>query len=113
MKAQQVPGGDRDMLLRLNARNSMEAVAGMLDYDVRRGLCAEMAELGQGTKRLLALLDRQGFINGLPDEAQAEYREIMRQISAAALEGQMLFMRSRALDKDTLLAAMPEEGRVQ
>ena len=113
MKPQQLPGGDHDMLLRLSSRNGLETAAGMLEYDVRHGLCAEMAALGQGTKRLLALLDRQGFIDGLPDEAQAEYREIMRQISAAALEGQMLFMRSRALDKDTLLAAMPEEGRIQ
>jgi hypothetical protein len=39
----------------------------------------------------------------------------MKQISGAALEGQILFMRSRALDKEmnALLTAMPEDGMVQ
>ncbi len=113
MKTQNLSVEDRDMLLRLGNQSGMGAVTGMLDYDVRRSLCAEMAALGQGTKRLLTLLDRHGFIDGLADEAQLEYQSIMHEISAAALEGQVLFMRSRALDKDTLLAAMPEEGRIQ
>ena len=113
MKIRHLGSADQDMLLSLGIRDSGKDVAGMLEHDVRRGLCMEMAALGQGTKRLLALLERQGAIDGLPDGAQAEYRAIMRQISAAALEGQVLFMRSRALDKEMLFAAMPGEGRIQ
>jgi len=104
---------DRDMIRRLGSQSGADGVMHMLDYDVRRRLCNEMACLGQGAQRLLQLLEQQGFIDGLPLDAQAEYQDIMKQITSAALEGQVLFLRSRALDKDALLAAMPEEGTLQ
>lgn len=103
---------DQNMIRRLGDCGG-NPVTGMLDYDIRRRLCEEMAELGDGTRRLLSLLERRHFIETLPDSEQAEYQEIMRHITGAALEGQILFMRSRAVDKDTLLAAMPADAVVQ
>lgn len=104
---------DQAMIRRLGDECGVNPVSGMLDYDIRRRLCEEMADLGDGTRRLLNLLERRDFIGSLPEDVQAEYRDIMQQISHAALEGQILFMRSRAVDKDMLLAATPSDAVLQ
>ncbi len=61
--------------------------------------------------RSLTLLNRHGFLDNLPDRAHPAYQSVMRRIGASALRGQSLLARSEALDKDTLLAVMPEHNK--
>jgi len=102
---------DQDMLRRLGEATRTDGTKPALDMDLRADLCAEMAEMAESVRSLLTLLNRHGFLETLPDKAHPAYQSVMRRIGASALRGQTLLARSDALDKDTLLAVMPEHNK--
>lgn len=102
---------DRAMLRRLGEATRIDGAKPALDMDVRADLCAEMAEMAEAVRSLLTLLNRHGFVDTLPDPIHPAYQSVMGRIGASALRGQELLTRSEALDRDTLLAVMPEQNR--
>lgn len=109
--AENLTSEDQDMLRRLGEATRTDGTKPALDMDLRSDLCAEMAEMAEAVRSLLTLMNRHGFLDNLPDRAHPAYQSVMRRIGASAQRGQSLLARSDALDKDTLLAVMPEHNK--
>ncbi len=102
---------DRDMLRRLALATGEDGPRAALEMGLRDRLCAEMAEMADAVRSLLALLDRHDAVAALPERALPAYQDVMERIGSAALRATDLVDRSRTLDRDTLLALAPAEAR--
>lgn len=99
---------DQDLLERLGSTNGMSGAHNAMDMDIRAGMCSAFADMAESVRGLLAMLDRHGFVDSLPDSAHPLYSHLMECIGAAARAGTDLVDRSRELDRDLYLSLMPE-----
>jgi len=70
---------DRDMLRRLALATGEDGPRAALDMGLRDRLCAEMAEMADAVRSLLALLDRHDAVAALPERALPAYQDVMEQ----------------------------------
>lgn len=99
---------DRTMLRRLGFATGEDGPRAALDMGLRGNLCAEVAELADAVRSLLVILDRHDAVSALPERTLPAYQRVMERIGTSALRATDLVDRSRALDRDTLLALAPE-----
>ena len=104
---------EQDLLDRLGELKDEEGLTVALDMDIRVGMCAVLAEMGESLRSLLGLMARYHFLANLPDHAFPAYNEIMERIGAAASDAHDWVQRSRALDQHASLAIWPEASALR
>ena len=95
--------------------NTMENLApaamGLLnDLELREGMVMEMRNMAQSTLRLLALLESEQIVDSMPERSQAQYQEIMQNITASALRSQRLVVQSQSVDHNSWLVSLPVQS---
>ncbi len=80
------------------------------DMELREGMVSEMRNMAQSTLRLLALLESEQIVDGMTERSQAQYQEIMQNITASALRSQRLVVQSQSRDQSSWLVAMPVQS---
>lgn len=80
------------------------------DIELREGMVAEMRNMAQSTLRLLAILESEQVVESMAEHSQAQYQEIMQNITASALRSQRLVVQSQAVDRNSWLVSMPVQS---
>lgn len=99
---------EQEMLLRLGDVTEEEGPVVAVDMDIRTGMCASLAELGNAVSLLIQLLERNRVADTLPLTDRLSYSEIMTNIGNAATQATQMVDRSRAFDEDAFMAIAPE-----
>lgn len=80
------------------------------DLELREGMVGEMRNMAQSTLRLLALLESEQVVENMTERSQAQYQEIMQNITASALRSQRLVVQSQSADQNSWLVSMPVQS---
>ena len=95
----------------LYEENLPPARMGLLnDLELREGMVAEMRGMAQLTLRLLALLESERIVDDMTERSQAQYQEIMQNITASALRSQRLVVQSQSADQNSWLVSLPVQS---
>lgn len=103
---------EQEMLLRLGDVTEEDGPVVAIDMDIRTGMCASLAELGNAVSSLIQLLDRNRVADAMPLADQLVYGEVMNRISTAATQATRMVNRSKAFDEDAFVALAPEQTYV-
>lgn len=66
--------------------------------------------MAQLTLRLLALLESERIVDDMTERSQAQYQEIMQNITASALRSQRLVVQSQSADQNSWLVSLPVQS---
>ncbi len=80
------------------------------DLELREGMVMEMRNMAQSTLRLLALLESEQIVDAMPERSQAQYQDIMQNITASALRSQRLVVQSQSVDQNSWLVSLPVQS---
>lgn len=99
---------EQEMLLRLGDATEEDGPVVAIDMDIRTGMCASLADMGNAVSSLIQLLEQNCVADTLPNPARAKYGEIMSRIGSAASQATSMVNRSRAFDEDAFMVLTPE-----
>lgn len=99
---------EQEMLLRLGDATEEDGPVVAIDMDIRTGMCASLADMGNAISALINLLEQNRVADTLPESARVRYGEIMARISNAATQATTMVDRSRAFDEDAFMVLASE-----